>query len=120
MSFADQVFTRFSNPFIKHRLNSIALNSIAKWKTRVLPSIKDRFHEHGRLPAGLVFSLAALISWYRGEMDGQPVSIADAPEMMGLIRSTWADCDEGKLTLDELAGNLLGNTSLRHCAFDPS
>jgi tagaturonate reductase len=112
VSFADQVFTRFANPFIMHRLNSIALNSVAKWKTRVLPSVKGCFEEHVRLPQGLAFSLAALIAWYRGEIDGHPVSIADDPKIVEEIAFNWAEFDEGKIALDELAGSLLGNTTL--------
>jgi tagaturonate reductase len=112
VNFADEVYARFGNPFMKHRLNSIALNSIAKWKTRVLPSIKDWFEEHRHLPQGLTFSLAALIAWYRGEIDGKPVPIADDPKLTEQIRSSWADYDGGRITLAEFAASLLGSTAL--------
>ena len=35
-TFASEVFDRFRNPFIKHQLVSIALNSVSKFKVRVL------------------------------------------------------------------------------------
>ena len=38
-AFAKAVFERFANPYIKHYLSSIALNSVSKFKVRVLPSI---------------------------------------------------------------------------------
>lgn len=40
-AFAKAVFERFENPFVKHALLSISLNSISKWRARVLPSFKD-------------------------------------------------------------------------------
>ncbi|MCL2197494.1 MAG: tagaturonate reductase [Defluviitaleaceae bacterium] len=64
LSFADSVFDRFANPHIKHYLLSIALNSVAKFKARVLPSILDYHKLHGDFPAALTLSLAALITFY--------------------------------------------------------
>ncbi|MBQ2956131.1 MAG: tagaturonate reductase [Clostridia bacterium] len=63
-AFADAVAERFDNPFIDHQLLAISLNSISKWRARVLPSVKDTLNETGRLPEALVFSLAALIAFY--------------------------------------------------------
>jgi tagaturonate reductase len=63
--FADDVIERFKNPFIKHYLLSIALNSISKFKVRVLPSIKEYIKRYGNEPKCLIFSLAALIVFYR-------------------------------------------------------
>ena len=37
--FANDVIERFKNPFIKHYLLNIALNSVSKYKVRVLPSV---------------------------------------------------------------------------------
>lgn len=66
-AFADSVMERFENPFIKHNLLSISLNSVSKFKARVLPSIKDTFKRDGRLPDSLCFSLAALMAFYSGK-----------------------------------------------------
>ncbi|MEE0409322.1 MAG: tagaturonate reductase, partial [Clostridia bacterium] len=41
IEYADNVLTRFANPYIKHYLSSIALNSVSKFKVRVLPSILE-------------------------------------------------------------------------------
>ena len=56
---------RFSNPFVKHQLLSIALNSVSKFKARVLPTILEYNEQKGYLPKCLTFSLAALIAFYR-------------------------------------------------------
>ncbi len=64
--FAAAVFERFSNPSIHHALLSISLNSISKYKTRVLPSVEQYLAMKGELPARLTFALAALITFYRG------------------------------------------------------
>jgi tagaturonate reductase len=64
--YANDVLERFANPYIKHRLLSITLNSISKYKTRVLPSLKGFVDKSGTLPPVLCFSLAALIAFYRG------------------------------------------------------
>ncbi len=64
-AFGAAVLERFSNPFIKHLLLSIALNSVSKFKARVLPTILEYKEEYGKLPQGLTFSLAALIAFYR-------------------------------------------------------
>lgn len=65
--FADSVMERFENPFIKHRLLDISLNSVSKFKARVLPTIKDSFAKTGTAPDSLCFSLAALMAFYSGE-----------------------------------------------------
>ena len=47
MSFAASVTDRFQNPFIDHALLSISLNSTAKWKARVLPSLEGYLEKTG-------------------------------------------------------------------------
>ena len=72
---------RFGNPYIKHYLSSIALNSVSKFKVRVLPSILEYKARYGHTPPTLVFSLAKLIEFYKV---GEP---NDAPEIIEYIRS---------------------------------
>ena len=64
-SYAQSVIERFSNPYIKHYLSSIALNSVSKFKVRVLPSILEYIRRFGKTPRTLVFSLAKLIEFYK-------------------------------------------------------
>jgi tagaturonate reductase len=69
--FANAVIERFQNPYIKHYLLSILLNSSSKYKARVLPSIIEYHALHQTLPKKLVFSLASFIAVYKdGKIDG--------------------------------------------------
>ncbi len=65
-AFAEAVTGRFKNPFIKHALLSICLNSVSKWRARCMPSLLGYVEKTGELPARLTFSLASLMSLYRG------------------------------------------------------
>ncbi|NCB29021.1 MAG: hypothetical protein EOM63_04585, partial [Clostridia bacterium] len=57
---------RFRNPYIKHKLLDISLNSCSKWCARVLPSLQGYVSAKGSLPPALTFSLAAFIKFYQG------------------------------------------------------
>ena len=65
IQFGKDVLERFANPFVKHQLLSIALNSVSKFKARVLPTILEYYEQNNTLPKCMVFSLAALIAFYR-------------------------------------------------------
>ncbi len=65
--YANDVWTRFQNPFNPHRLIEISLNSVAKYWTRCLPSITQTIAKTGSVPKLLSFSLAALIAFYNGK-----------------------------------------------------
>lgn len=62
---ADEVVNRFCNPYIKHYLLSILLNSSSKYRARVLPSVIDFQAKYGKLPKRLTFALASLLNIYR-------------------------------------------------------
>jgi len=68
VEYADNVLVRFANPYIKHYLSSIALNSVSKFKVRVLPSILEYIKRFGKMPETLIFSFAKLIQFYRTDM----------------------------------------------------
>ncbi|MBR4889966.1 MAG: tagaturonate reductase [Clostridia bacterium] len=75
--YADDVLTRFANPYIKHYLSSIALNSVSKFKVRVLPSIKEYIKRFNKMPETLIFSFAKLIEFYRTEMTNDDAQIVE-------------------------------------------
>ena len=64
--FADSVKDRFLNPFLNHMLVSISLNSISKWKARVLPSFKDYYADHGTIAPNLTTGFSYLLALYSG------------------------------------------------------
>ena len=68
IDYANNVFERFSNPYIKHMCSSIALNSVSKFKVRVLPSITEYIKRKGEMPKHLLFSFARLIEFYKTDM----------------------------------------------------
>lgn len=69
--FADSVIERFENPYIKHALLSISLNSVSKWKTRCYPSFVDYTKKFDKLPSHLSFSIAALMKFYQSQELGE-------------------------------------------------
>ncbi len=81
IAFAKAVWERFANPFVNHRLLSIALNSVSKFRTRVLPTILEYYEKQKKLPACLTLSLAALICFYHTE------EANDVPEVMEFMKT---------------------------------
>lgn len=67
LEFGKSVLERFSNPFIRHQLSDIAVNSVSKFSVRVLPTIRDYQRQFGKLPYGLILSLAELIVFYQNQ-----------------------------------------------------
>jgi tagaturonate reductase len=64
-AYAESVRVRFSNPYIKHYLAAISLNSVSKFRVRVLPSILAYMQKFGKKPTHLLFSFAKLIEFYK-------------------------------------------------------
>ncbi len=81
ISYANSVIERFSNPYIKHYLSSIALNSVSKFKVRVLPSILEYIKRYNKMPETLLFSFAKLIEFYKTDMTN------DAPEVVEFMKN---------------------------------
>jgi tagaturonate reductase len=87
VDFAEAVITRFNNPYVKHALLSISLNSVSKWRARCMPSFLGYIELKKELPKHLTFSLAALMAFYKGteirdkaligHRDGQEYNIMD-------------------------------------------
>lgn len=94
-AFAASVFERFENPFVRHEMLSISLNSVSKWKARVLPSLRDSLAANGKLPPLLTFSFAALLAFYtgkkadaenyQGSRDGKEYPIRDGKDILAFF-----------------------------------
>ena len=67
-AYAEAVFERFDNPYIRHYCSSISLNSVSKFRVRVLPSLLEYRRRFGKEPEKLLFSFAKLIDFYRTDM----------------------------------------------------
>ena len=127
LEFAKAVSERFANPFIRHYLLSISLNSTSKFKTRVLPSITEYVERKSKIPQVLTFSLAALIAFYRGtEMsgnslkgrrntgaeDGNQYDINDDKTVLELFQKLWKGYESGPMKIYELTSTVLSRVDL--------
>ena len=70
-TFAKAVIDRFLNPFVKHQLLDISLNSVSKWEARCLPSLLGYVKKFNKLPKYLTFSIAALMSFYSTQEEAE-------------------------------------------------
>ena len=107
--FAGDVLERFNNPYVDHQVTSIMLNSFPKFCARDLPGVKTYLERKGELPQGLVFGLAAIITYYKGgkRADGVDIVPNDAQDIMDLLKELWATGDTQKVT-----DGVLGATSI--------
>ncbi len=106
-AFASSVIERFMNPFIRHELMSIALNSTTKFKTRLLPTYNDYRAKFGRSPKHILFSFASLTVFYRGKRGNEDIALADDPEYIKFWNELWKLSDSM-----EIAKKALSNTAL--------
>jgi tagaturonate reductase len=106
-SYADDVINRFANPYIKHYLMSIALNSISKFQTRNLPSLLDYVEEYNSLPKRIVFSLSCLLYFYRGKRGLDDIELQDDPVTMQFFKTNWGKFDKQELSMIELVNTFL-------------
>lgn len=97
--FGADVLERFNNPFVDHQVTSIMLNSFPKFQARDLPGVKTYLERKGELPKGLVFGLAAIITYYKGgtRADGAPIQPNDDQKIMDLLAELWATGDTRKV-----------------------
>ena len=75
--YIEQMYDRFSNPYLNHKLTDISLNSYSKYKARVWPSLYAYMKNHERIPQRLTFSFATLLYFYRGVAEEAEYKIID-------------------------------------------
>jgi len=90
--FADKIVERFYNPFLKHYLKDISLNSLSKWETRDFPTLKDNFLQLNNEAPLVTFSFAALLVLYSGK-SAIEFTPNDTPEFVSFIQSTFNEND---------------------------
>jgi len=106
-SFANAVLERFQNPFIQHFLLSISLNSMSKFKTRDLPSLLEYYNAKNVLPRKLVFSLAALIAFYKGKRGEENIPLSDDQDVLELFKEQWSHFDGTVENVELIVKNVL-------------
>ena len=120
--FANSVIERFLNPYMNHQLLDISLNSVSKYKIRVLPTLLEYTDKNQGVPDMMSFSLAALISFYhvkrvensryfgiRGEKEYE---IRDDQEVLQFFSEQWASYEKNLVSLEQMVETILGNQSL--------
>jgi tagaturonate reductase len=112
--FAADVLERFDNPFVDHQVTSIMLNSFPKFQARDLPGLKTYLERKGELPKGLVFGLAAIITYYKGgkREDGTEIVPNDDQKIMDLLKELWATGDTQKVADGVLAAEFIWQEDL--------
>ncbi len=112
LEFATEVFDRFRNPYIKHYLSTIALNSISKFKVRSLPTMLEFEQKFGYLPKHLTFSFAALIRFYKGTWQGKSLPISDEKAIVDYFAEIWKSNDYNFIAKSILAKTEFWNMDL--------
>ena len=111
--FGCDVMERFRNPFVKHFVTSIMLNSFPKFKTRDLPGLKTYLERKGELPKGIVLGLAAICTYYKGGKRGDVDIVPnDDPKIMELLKDLWATGDVRKVAEGVLADEFIWGENL--------
>jgi tagaturonate reductase len=111
-AYTGDVLDRFKNPFVRHKLSSIALNSISKFVVRILPSIENHLRNTGELPERIILSFAALIRFYQGAWNGEKLPVQDSAEVIKIIQKWWHQESTGKIDLLEMSEHILGEHKL--------
>lgn len=119
--FADSCLERLANPYIDHRLYDISLNSVPKWRSRILPTLKDYYDKFNKLPKYLTFSLAALLAFYScsrqedgtflGMYGSQPYAVNDDFNTLEFF------AEKSKLSTPEYVREYLQNTGMHGADF---
>ena len=112
--FATDVLERFDNPYVDHQVTSIMLNSFPKYQTRDLPGLKTYLQRKGELPKGLVFGLAAIITYYKGgkRADGTEIVPNDDPKIISLLNGLWATGNTQMVTVGVLGAEFIWQEDL--------
>lgn len=119
--YAGEVLERFANPHVRHKLADIALNSLSKFKVRLLPTLEAYVARTGELPPRIVEAFASLLRLYRARetggggfagsrLDGSPIALRDDAAALKELAALWARLELGELALEDLVADILGRT----------
>ena len=111
--FAGDVLERFKNPFVKHFVTSIMLNSFPKFKTRDLPGLKTYLERKGELPKGIVLGLAGICTYYKGGKRGDDeIVVNDDEAIKNLLAELWASGDVAAVAKGVLGAEFIWDEDL--------
>jgi tagaturonate reductase len=121
-AYADTAFERFLNPYIQHRLLDIAMNSVSKFRVRLLPSLAFYVERKLPLPAGLVRGLAGLIRFFRVrrveqrfegiDLNGRTYVVRDDFTVLERMEKLWSEFGRDGVTMEQTVERLLGTSEI--------
>lgn len=118
--FVEAVTERFLNPYNKHFIKDIALSSVSKFKSRLIPSLVDYVAQNRTLPPSITFALAGLLAYNRpvrvegsdlfGQRGEVEYEIRDNAEVMEAFHQAWSGYDGTEEGLKVLVEAILSNS----------
>jgi tagaturonate reductase len=114
-AFARAVLDRFANPYIRHALLDITLQSTMKMRVRVVPTLLAYAEQNGEVPESIAFGFAAFLLFMRGEMQeelraaGRAVPSDDRAED---LRRLWAGAGDDADSLAALVRRVCADREL--------
>ncbi|WP_332629429.1 tagaturonate reductase [Halalkalibacter flavus] len=120
--FVESVIERFENPYNKHFLTDIGMNAVYKYKSRLIPSMLDYIKQTKKLPQSILFSLAALIVYYRpdrndgdfliGRRGNDEYTIRDNKEALSALTKAWEQFENDGADVSRLTASVLEDEEL--------
>jgi tagaturonate reductase len=99
--FAQEVMTRFANPYLQHSLWDITLQGTAKLRVRLVPTIVAYARRTGQAPRALALGFAGYLAFQRGELHAERRASGATipPDSAGeSVRARWSSARDAGLT----------------------
>ncbi|MGE7878716.1 tagaturonate reductase [Peribacillus muralis] len=122
LEYGESVMERFANPYVHHLLSDISLNSMSKFKVRLLPTLEGYYEWNGRLPASITRGFAGLLRFYKGEVingqyigksfKGKEYIIKDDLPVIEFFQKQWSLHDRKEISAKQLIEAILHHQEL--------
>jgi tagaturonate reductase len=100
VKFAEEVVTRFANPYLHHALWDITLQGTAKLRVRLVPTIVAYASRTGQAPRALALGFAGFLAFQRGELHEKRLTSGGTvpPDAAGeAVRARWRSAQDADL-----------------------
>jgi len=106
-AFANDVLNRFRNPYIHHLLMAISLNSMTKFKTRLLPQLLTFVDSQKAIPSMMAMAMAGQILFFKGDRNGEKIALSDSEQWLTLFSELWTSYANNDIDVTELVSKVL-------------
>jgi tagaturonate reductase len=110
--YIEQIYDRFKNPFFKHRLASISLNSLSKFRGRLMPTMLEFVELNERIPRRIALVLAAYLFLYSGRQAIPEFELNDDPNAIQYIGDLWKKLQRNSISRNQLVSFALSKKDL--------